>query len=145
MLLAIFALVLLVGDPAAPSDTITKTGRVLFLSEALKAKGITADPEPIAKQVALVEPDGTLTSIVPEEPSRALFADERLRGRKVEMIVRKTPGLSLLRVVLFRVEEDGVLRVPEYYCDVCSIAVRFPQTCPCCQGPMDLRMRPENR
>ena len=134
-----------IGDPAAPPDTVTKPGRVLLLSDALKAKGIAADPEPIAKLVALVELDGSITPLIPDDASRALFLDERLRDRKAQIIVRRLAGLSLLQVVSFKVEEGGALRTPEYYCDVCRIAVRSPQTCPCCQGPMDLRMRPEIR
>lgn len=133
------------GDPVAPPDTVTRSGRVLLLSEVLKSKNVSADPETIAKQVVLVESDGMVTPLISNEASRALFLDEHLRDRKTEIVARKPAGLPYFQVVLFRVEEAGILRIPEYYCDVCSIAVRFPQTCPCCQGPMELRMRPENR
>ena len=126
-------------------DTITRTGKVVLLSEVLKAKGLPADPEPIAFQVVLVEEDGTITPMLSDDASRALFKDERLRGRKAELIARKLPGVPYLQVVSFKVDDEGILRIPEYYCDVCSISVRSPQTCPCCQGPMDLRMKPENR
>jgi hypothetical protein len=131
--------------PISRPETIKRTGQVVLLSEALKAKGLPADPEPIALQVVLVESDGTITPMLSDDASRALFKDERLRGRKAELIARKLPGLPFLQVVSFKVEDAGVLRIPEYYCDVCSISVRSPQTCPCCQGPMDLRMKPENR
>jgi rubrerythrin len=50
-------------------------------------------------------------------------------------------GLPFVQVVTFRVEEQGTLRIPEYYCDVCTITVRYPQVCPCCQGDMELRYR----
>ena len=47
---------------AAPSDspppkveTVTRSGRVVPLADALKARGVPADTEPIAKQVVLVE------------------------------------------------------------------------------------------
>jgi len=42
-----------------------------------------------------------------------------------------------------KIEDDGRLRTPEYYCEICTISVRWPQTCPCCQGDMLLRMKPE--
>ena len=42
----------------------------------------------------------------------------------------------------FQIEQEGRYRTPEYYCDVCSISVRYPQICPCCQGPMTLRVMP---
>ena len=129
--------------PTSKTATVTRIGRVVFVADALKAKGVAADPEPISKQVALVEPDGTITPLLSDEASRAFFADERLRNRKAELTIRKIAGLSYLQVVSFRVEEGGVLRLPEYYCEVCHISVRAPQTCPCCQGPMELRMKPD--
>ena len=118
---------------------------MVFLAEVLKVKGIPADQDPISRQVVLAEGDGTITPLISDEASRAFFLDERLRGRKAEIVARKIAGLPYLQVVSFKVDEAGALRIPEYWCDVCSISVRSPQTCPCCQGPMDLRMRPENR
>jgi len=128
-------------DPPKP-ETVTKTGRVVELSVALKSLKIPADPDPLATQVVLLESDGTITPLLSDPASRALFTDERLRDRKTELTARKYAGLPYLQVVSFKVEEAGILRVPEYYCDICTISVRFPQICPCCQGPMDLRMQP---
>jgi hypothetical protein len=48
-----------------------------------------------------------------------------------------------LQVIHVRVEQDGRLRTPEYFCHVCTISLRYPQTCPCCQGPMEFRMKPD--
>lgn len=129
--------------PTTKAETVTRLGRVVFLTDALKAKGVAADPEPISKQVVLVDSEGAITPLLSDESSRAFFADERLRNRKAELTTRKIAGVPYLQVVLFRVEEGGVLRTPEYYCEVCHISVRAPQTCPCCQGSMDLRMTPD--
>jgi hypothetical protein len=46
-------------------------------------------------------------------------------------------------VITFKIEQDGRLQTPEYYCNICTISVRYPQVCPCCQGPMELRMKPQ--
>jgi rubrerythrin len=51
-------------------------------------------------------------------------------------------GVPYLEVTNIRVEEQGALRTPEYYCEVCTITVRYPQVCPCCQGEMELRFDP---
>ena len=146
---AAIVLALLIGPLADPAgdkpETVTRSGKVLLLTEALKARGVPADPDPIAREVVLVESDGSVSPIVPDEASRALFTDARLRDRRAEITARKFRGLPHLQVVSLRVEEGGVLRTPEYYCDVCTISVRYPQVCPCCQGPMELRMRPETR
>jgi hypothetical protein len=138
-------LALAAGDPPAASKfrPVTLTGTVVEMPGALKDLGIGADAEPVAQQVALKGDDGTLTPLLSDEASRALFHDERLRHRKTEIQGRKYPGLPYVQVLSFKVEDQGKLRTPEYYCEVCAISVRAPKVCPCCQGPMVLRMKPE--
>ena len=135
------------GSDGAPDtmETVVLKGKVVELTAALKARGLPFDEEPVATQVVLQGADGTLTPLLRDDASRALFVDERLRNRPTEIVARRHSGLPYLQVVSFRVEDEGRLRTPEYYCDVCTISVRYPQECPCCQGPMDLRMRPESR
>jgi hypothetical protein len=134
-----------VPPQARAPETVTLRGKVLTLTEAIKARGLAlnVDPEPAAKQAVLVGEDGTITPLLSDETSRALFMDERLRNRKAEIVGRRYPGLPYLQVVTIQVESDGKLRTPEYFCDVCTISVYYPQICPCCQGPMELRMRPD--
>jgi hypothetical protein len=130
------------GPPARP-EAVTLRGKVVELSAALKSMGLAADPEPIARQVILRAADGSVTPLLADEASRALFLDARLRDRPAELQARRFAGLPYVQVVSFRVEDQGTLRTPEYYCEVCAISVRSPQVCPCCQGAMVLRMRPE--
>ncbi len=131
-------------QPTAP-ETVTLSGKVLTLTEALKARGlgVKPDPEPAAKQAVLLAQDGTITPLLCDETSRALFLDARLRDRNAQIVGRRYAGLPYLQVVTIQVESDGKLRTPEYFCDVCTISVGYPQICPCCQGPMELRMRPD--
>jgi hypothetical protein len=124
-------------------ETLTLSGTVVGLNAALKEKGLPCDPEPFDKQVVLREPDGSIFPLLSDEASRALFLDERLRNRRTEVRARRRPGLPFLQVLSFQVEEDGRLRTPEYFCEICTISVRYPQICPCCQGEMVLRMRPD--
>jgi len=125
-------------------DAVLK-GRVLTLQAAIEAAklGIRVDPEPIARQVVVMGDDGSLTPIWSDEASRALFLDDRLRGKPAELRVKRWAGVPYVQVITFKIEEDGALRTPEYYCNICTISVRYPQTCPCCQGPMELRMKPQ--
>ncbi len=137
-------------SPAASSrkaEDVTLKGKALPLGTALqRAKvEIRVDPEPIAKQIVLVGEDGTITPLLSDEASRALFLDERLRDRPVEIRGKRFRGVPYLQVITFKIEEDGRFQTPEYYCNICTISVRFPQVCPCCQGPMELRMKPERR
>lgn len=134
------------SSPAPPKpEEVTLRGTVVTLAEALKSvrPDIKADAELIAKQVVLLGEDGAIVPLLSDDAGRALFQDQRLRNRPVEIRGRRYAGVPYLQVVTLRVEEEGRLQVPEYYCNICTISVRFPQICPCCQGPMELRMKPD--
>lgn len=134
------------GDEArGPVADVVLRGKVLTLPAALEAAGlgIRVDLEPIARQVVVMGDDGSLTPLWSDEASRALFQDERLRNRRAEVRGKKRVGVPYVQVVTFKIEQDGQLQTPEYYCNICTISVRYPQICPCCQGPMELRMKPQ--
>ncbi len=120
-------------------------GKVVTLAAALKAKGVPvqADPDPIAKQVVLLSDDGSVTPLISDDASRALFVDERLRDRRVQIQAKRFPGLPYVQVITFLIEHEGQFQSAGYECDVCVIRVRYPQVCPCCQGAMVLRMKPK--
>ncbi len=141
-LIVSLAVAVLGGSKPKP-ETVTVAGEVLELTAALKSAGVAADPEPIARQVVLRSEKGELIPLLSDDASRALFQDERLRGRRTEVRAYRLPGIPYLQVISFKIEEKGRLRTPEYYCEICAISVRAPQICPCCQGPMELRMKPE--
>jgi len=130
----------------APEPVVVR-GKLLTLAEAMAVRNlkIKPDPEPIAKQVVILAEDGTIFPLLSGDSSRALFLDERLRNCRGEIQGRRFAGVPYLQVVSFKVEREGRLQSPEYYCDVCAISVLYPQICPCCQGSMELRMRPESR
>jgi hypothetical protein len=130
---------------AAAPEAVTLRGKVLTLSSALASRGLTikVDAEPIAKQVALVGDDGTIIPLLSDDASRALFLDARLRDCRAEVLGRRYAGVPYLQVMSFKVEREGKFQTPEYFCEVCSIHVRYPQVCPCCQGPMELQMKPD--
>jgi hypothetical protein len=131
------------GDEIPAQDVVLK-GKVVTLAHALDAKrlGIRVDAEPSANAVVLLGEDGSITPLLSDEASRALFLDKRLRDRSAELRGKRFAGVPYLQVVTFKVEQEGKLQTPEYYCNICTISVRFPQVCPCCQGPMELRMKP---
>ena len=133
------------GKAGQEPVTHTLSGTVLLLSDVVRTAGISADSDPIAKQVVVQSKSGEITPLLSDEASRALFVDERLRNRQTEVKYRKVAGFPYIQVVSFKIEENGALRTPEYYCEICTISVRFPQICPCCQGEMVLRMKPEPR
>jgi hypothetical protein len=130
------------ADPAPAVEAVTLNGRAVLLAATLPA-GWKVDAEPIARQVVVKTDAGAVVPLLSDEASRALFADERLRDRPIRLQARRVAGLPYVQVTSFQVEEAGAFRTPEFYCDICTISVRFPQVCPCCQGDMELRMKPE--
>ena len=144
MVACILSSLLLGSNPESlPYESVTLSGKALLLPEALKSAGLDFDVEPVAQQVVIVGTDGAIQPILSDVASRALFLDKRLRGRRLELHGRRYTRNPYIQVVSFQVEDHGRLRTPEYFCDVCTISVRYPQICPCCQGPMVLRMRPD--
>lgn len=124
-------------------EEIVWPGQVVTLAEALGDFEVAFDAAPIQHQVAFVAEDGRIVPLLSDPASRALFDDERLRNRPIEIRGRSYTTLPYLLVTSFRVLDGGKWRTPEYYCDICTISVRYPQECPCCQGSMELRMRPD--
>ncbi len=149
-LLPVFLSAAALAPPPPPSSTasspepVVVRGKVLTLAEALVARGLPVKPDAdtAARQVVVLENDGTIVPLLCEDASRAFFLDERLRKCPSEIQGRRFTGVPYLQVISFKIERDGRLRTPEYYCDVCAISVLYPQICPCCQGPVELRMRP---
>jgi hypothetical protein len=145
--LALFSALVGAAPPQNAPESITLRGQVKLLGAALESRGLglKVDSGPIAKQVVLLGKDGAITPILSDEASRALFLDERLRDCPAEIEAQRYARIPYLQVVTFKVERDGRMRTPEYYCDVCAISVRYPQICPCCQGAMELRMKVDGR
>lgn len=134
-------------SPGATPVPVVVRGKFLTLADALAARDLKLkpDPESTVRQVVILTEDGTIIPLLCGDSSRALFLDERLRQCRGEVEGRRFAGVPYLQVVSFKVEREGRLQSPEYYCDVCAISVLYPQICPCCQGSMELRMRPESR
>jgi hypothetical protein len=125
--------------PTETGEPVTLNGRVIELTAAPRSSVPGFDEEPIAKQVVLQGLQGR------EGTPTLLLSEERLRDRPAQIKARRHPSSPYVQVVTFRIEEDGRLRTPEYISEVCTISVRYPQICPCCQGPMEPRMRPDAR
>ncbi|QDV38590.1 hypothetical protein [Tautonia plasticadhaerens] len=126
-------------------ETVTLRGEVVRLVEVLGSFGVPEQQGPIEGQVVLRKEGGGVVPLLYNVGSRAFFEDDRLRDRPAELVARTMEGLPYLQVVSARVEDgSGELRTPEYYCDICTISVRYDQPCPCCQSPMELRYTPED-
>ena len=119
------------------------SGRVVFLEEALKERGIDTTEE-TGKHVVLVTEDGEILPILANWRGRAFYQDEKLRNRRVELIGFQHHGLAYLNVIsVYTFDEEGERMFTDYWCDVCSIPMYEIKPCDCCQGPIRLRFQPK--
>jgi hypothetical protein len=136
----------LAADPPAsrPDETTTVRGRVVWLADAVEQQlGVRVVPEARERTLALKTADGKILPLLEDVHGRAFRADERLRQRDVELLVRRyaqTPALQVLRVYGFDAHGHKVELV--YWCEVCGITMLELKKCDCCQGPVVLQERP---
>ena len=120
------------------------SGKVVLLVEALKRRGIKANAE-MKDQVVLEADNGELWPLVSDWRGRAFFQDERLRDRKVELVVRRHPGVPYVQVLMvFTFNEQGEREYTDYWCDICSIPMYEIKACDCCQAPIRLRFQKQD-
>ncbi|QDU43403.1 hypothetical protein Mal52_18770 [Symmachiella dynata] len=115
------------------------TGQVKFLGPALRARGVKAYDE-MDEQVVLIAENGDLVPLVADWRGRAFYQDERLRDRKVQLIVRRRPDNPYAQVlIVYTFDDKGERKYTDYWCDICSIPMYEIKECECCQGPIRLR------
>lgn len=117
------------------------SGKVVLLGAELRKRGIKASKE-MDDQVVLVTDDDEMVPIVADWRGRAFYQDERLRDRKVELIVRRRPGVPYAQVLMiFTFDKKNHRQFTDYWCDICSIPMYEIMECACCQGPIRLRFQ----
>ena len=119
-------------------------GRVVFLAEAMKRlHGIKSVREAGPRTLAIESPEGELTVLVEDERGRAFRADPRLLALKdVELLVQRTPGVPAVQIVRLYQWNKGKRFELDYWCEICAIAMFELKPCDCCQGDIELRIRP---
>ena len=130
-------------DLSQSSTVISVEGRVLAIPEILARKSIKADSGPVENQMSMLTTAGRVLPLLSDDGGRVFFLDKSMRDRQARLKLKISPDLPYAQVVQVEIEHEGRWRIPQYYCDVCTIAVRYPQICLCCQGPMEFRFKPE--
>jgi hypothetical protein len=121
------------------------SGKVVFISDALKQRGITAYKQELDQQVALETADGELLPILPDWRGRAFYQDKRLRNRKVDLVGYRHQGVPYLQVsMVFTYNEAGERQYTDYWCDICAIPMYEIKPCDCCQGESRLRFQKQD-
>jgi hypothetical protein len=129
------------ADDAAKSII---SGTVILLADALKQRGIKSYGEEIKDQYVIVTATGELIPFVPDWRGRAFYQDERLRNRPLDLVVNRHKGLPWVQVLsIYAFDEKETRCLADYWCDICAIAMYEIKECECCQGPVRLRLSPQ--
>ena len=130
----------------AAADTNTTEllarGRVICLTEERHRTNGSPVPKPHEHLWAFKTTDGHLHTLQRGKFSEAIWIDERLRARELELRLRLSPKSPAAEVLALRSVKNGVVQDLYYYCDVCSIKSVSPEPCYCCQGPVELVEKP---
>ncbi|MGQ0636017.1 MAG: hypothetical protein ACT4QC_15510 [Planctomycetaceae bacterium] len=119
------------------------SGKVVRLADALQKRGVKTYGEEIKDQVVLVTEQGDLIPLVPDWRGRAFYQDKRLRDRPVDLVINRRRGVPWVQVLSIYVFDENETRcLADYWCDICSIPMYEIKECECCQGPIELRLRP---
>ena len=127
--------------PSGRNETVE--GVVRSLESIALEKGVPGDAEALAGLMAVVTTDGRVIPVLSDEGGRVFYLDKAMRDREVRLKILARPDFPAVEVIQAEVRHEGRWRIPQYYCDVCTISVRYPQICLCCQGPMEFRYKPE--
>ena len=117
-------------------------GRVVCLAEEMKAKHDTELPTRHQHLWGFRTTNGVYYTLLEGKFSQALFQDERVRAKELLLKARLLPQSHLLELTYFHSIKNGAVQNLYYYCEICAIATVSPETCACCQAPVELVEKP---
>ncbi len=130
------------SEPVPEFQTELIRGKVLWTAAALQDQfGISTVPEAAENSLALLTAEGGLLPIVENVRGRAFRKDPRLRGKEMELLVRRYQQQPLVQVLRIYLLEDSKRYELDYWCDVCAIVMFETGPCSCCQDDNRLRKR----
>jgi|SRR5882672_8772422 len=132
-------------QPAKTNETarnVELRGRVVCLAEEMHRQHGAELPTKHEHQWGLKTGDGICYTFLRGKFSEAIFVDERIRQKELQVKARLFPGTHVIELTQLRSVKAGVVQDIFYYCDVCAIESVTPEICSCCQGPVELIEQP---
>ena len=117
-------------------------GQIVWFNQALKKRyGISTTEDKEKQLLALQTDKGQILPILEDLRGRSFRTDAHLRGKPMELLVRRYQEHPLLQVMrIYAWEKDQKFEV-DYWCDVCAIVMFEKGFCACCQDQNRLRKR----
>jgi hypothetical protein len=146
IVLGLFASALMVAagepKPAALPQAVELRGRVVCLVEEMHRLHDAPLPTNHEHLWGFQATDRKLYTLLRGKYSDAIFLDERVRQKELLVKARLFPDTRILEITNLRSIKNGVVQDLYYYCDICAIQGVSPETCACCQGPVELVEKP---
>jgi hypothetical protein len=116
-------------------------GRVVCLDERGSRTDALLGCGKQTTRFGLVDKDASLHVFDPADSSTAVFTDERVRARDLQVTARLNANkqLELIKVQSIR---EGKLYDIYYFCEICNIRAYAPGPCPCCHNELEFRETP---
>lgn len=125
---------------AGGSQSVRLRGRVLCLAEEFQRLYQTMpDCEHRGHSYGLKTDDGKLYSFLPTDSAAAIYDDQRIRERELQVTARLFPNTAVIEVIKLQSLREGKLYDLYYFCDVCNIETHKPGPCLCCHAPVEFR------
>jgi hypothetical protein len=120
----------------------TMRGRIVCLPEEMHRQYGIDPPAQHAHLWSLQASNGLFYTILPGRQAEAIFQDERVRAKTLELRVRVLPKTQAIDIQALHSVRNGVVQDLYYFCDICAIQSVSPEICACCQGPVELIEKP---
>ena len=134
------------GEPsrktAGQIQAVELRGRVVCLAEEMQRRHQAELPTRHEHLWGFRAEDGKFYTLLRSKYSEAIFRDERVRQKELQVKARLFPDTQILELTNIRSVKHGVAQDLYYYCEVCAIKAVSPEPCACCQGPVVLVEKP---
>jgi hypothetical protein len=126
---------------ADASALVVIRGRAVCLDEAGGQTDALFGCDNRTRRFGVLDKNAKLYRFDPADSSTAVFTDERVRARDLQITARlnSTKQLELIKVQSVR---EGKLYDIYYFCEICNIRAYAPGPCPCCQNELEFRETP---
>jgi hypothetical protein len=128
-------------DSAAPGTLVVIRGRVVCLDESGNRTSGLFGCDISTSRFGLVDRDEKLHSFDLAEASTAIFRDDRVRARDLQITARLN---SKKQLELIKVQSVLGAKLYDiyYFCEICNIRAYAPGPCPCCRNELEFRETP---
>jgi hypothetical protein len=129
------------SEPAGQPGLVVLRGHVICLDATGKRLDALLGGNGPGVRYALSDNGGKLHDFSSIDASAAIFTDQRVRQRELQVTAQSTVKhqLEIIRVQSIR---EGKLYDLYYFCELCNIRAYAPGLCPCCRNEMEFRETP---